>query len=102
MGDADVVVTPLGLELAGALAGVSMAGGGVGVEDGGGVEGAGGAVLTGAGGTVGEGGGVGEHAASSATLAKGAISIKRRRVAGDTMMMSLADKSGGSCPAKTL
>lgn len=74
----------LGVELDGALAAelgaVSVAGAGGGVDDTGGV------VLAGA------GGGVGEHAASSAMLVKGAISIKRRRVAGDTMMMSLADK----------
>lgn len=77
MGDADVVLAPLGLELAGGLDIVSGAG----------VDGTGGAELTGVG-----GGGGGEHATSSAAGANGAISIKRRRVAGDTMMMSLADK----------
>lgn len=78
MGDVDVVLPPLGMGLAGGLAAVSGIGGGV--------DAAGGAVLTG------EGGGGGEQAASSAPPANGAISIKRRRVAGDTIMMSLADK----------
>jgi hypothetical protein len=77
MGDADVVVVSGGIELAGELAAelgiVSVAG----ADDGGGggLADMGGAVLTGA------GEGAGEHAASSAALAKGAISIKRRRVA---------------------
>lgn len=80
MGNAEVVVVSDGVELAGELAAelgmVSVAG----ADDGGGLDDMGGAVLTGA------GAGAGEHAASSATLAKGAISIKRRRVAGDTMV----------------
>jgi hypothetical protein len=82
MGDAAVVPAPLGAELAGGLDVVSGTGGAE-------LAGAGGAV--GGGGSVGGGGG-GEHATSIAPAAKGAISIKRRRVAGDTMMMSLAGK----------
>lgn len=82
MGNADELVAPPEVELAGELAAeagaVSTAGAGGGLDD------AGGAVLAGV------GGGVGEHAASSAMLVKGASSRKRRRVAGDTMMESLA------------